>query len=146
MTAMEFFNKMNKVERSITAAMQKVELMKSMAERITTSLEGDVVSRTRNVHSFEDSVLRFSEAKDELSRLNSVYSQMVDFITERMSHLKNPEDATLLLTHYVKHTPLTVTAVQMHHCYAWAYKRHPISLKNLDILLIDVTDEDINFA
>ena len=57
MTSIEFFRKIKESERSVSTAAMKVDVFKSMAERITVSLEGEVVSRTRNVHANEDAFL-----------------------------------------------------------------------------------------
>ena len=81
MTAIEFFRRIDEVERSVHAAARKVELFKSMAEKITMSLEGEVVSHSPNVHSNEDAIIRLSEAKDDLRNLTDAYTSMVDMIT-----------------------------------------------------------------
>ena len=81
MTAIEFFRRIDEVERSVHAAARKVELFKSMAEKITMSLEGEVVSHSPNVHSNEDAIIRLSEAKDDLRNLTDAYTSMVLTIT-----------------------------------------------------------------
>ena len=40
MTAKEFFKKIHAAERSVESTARKVEIFKSMAEKITSSLEG----------------------------------------------------------------------------------------------------------
>ena len=44
MTAIEIFKRIEASERSLNTAARKVELYKCMAERITSTLEGEVVS------------------------------------------------------------------------------------------------------
>ena len=78
MTAKEFFKKIHAAERSVESAARKVEIFKSMAEKITSSLEGETVSHTRNMHSNEDAIIRLAEAKEELARRTEVYTKLVD--------------------------------------------------------------------
>ncbi len=141
MTAKEFFKKISDAERRVESATRKVELFKSMAEKITASLDGEQVSHTPNVHSFEDSVLRLSEAKEELNRLTAAYTALVSEISAQMRLLDDPEDEELLTCHYLRHIPLTKVAKEMHRCVAWVYRRHTIALEHLDRILEDYERE-----
>lgn len=143
MKAKEYFDRIRDVERNIDTALRKVELMKCMAERITGSLEGEVVSRTRNVHSGEDAIIKLVEAKEELKQLNNTYAFMISVITEKMGCLEDPEDAKLLTNCYLKHMSLYEASVKMHHHKTWAYRRHDQALENLDVILIDLKEEDM---
>ena len=129
MTAIEIFKRIEASERSLNTAARKVELYKCMAERITSTLEGEVVSRSRNVHSFEDSVLRLSEAKDELRIASDYYSVLVDFITEKMNELEEQDDEDLLSYYHLQHIPLAEISTKLHHSRTWGYRRYEIALK-----------------
>lgn len=143
MKAKEYFDRIKDVERNIDTALRKVELMKCMAERITGSLEGEVVSRTRNVHSGEDTIIKLVEAKEELQQLNNTYAFMISVITEKMACLEDPEDEKLLTNHYLMHMPLADVSVKMHHARAWGYRRHDQALEKLDVILVDLSEADI---
>lgn len=143
MKAKDYFDRIRGVERNIDNAMRRVELLKCMTERITVSLEGEVVSRSRNVHAQEDAIIRLAEAKEELHQLNAVYSFMVSLITKKMARLEDPEDEELLTNHYLHHMSLTDAAVKMHHAKAWAYRRHDQALEKLDVILVDLSEKDI---
>ena len=109
MKAVDFFRKMNEVERCLHAAERKVELFKSLAE-----------------------------AKDGLRKLRDTYFSLVDMITDRMTRLEDPEDEKLLAYHYLEHTPLTSVALRMHRGKTWVYQRHGVALERLDRLLKDL--------
>lgn len=138
MKAVDFFRKMNEVERCLHAAERKVELFKSLAEGGTLSLDGEMVSRSRNVHANEDAVIRLAEAKDGLRKLRDTYFSLVDMITDRMTRLEDPEDEKLLAYHYLEHTPLTSVALRMHRGKTWVYQRHGVAPERLDTLLKDL--------
>ena len=114
MTAIEFFKKISDAERRVESATRKVELFRSMAEKITASLDGEQVAHSPNVHSFEDSVLRLSEAKEELNHLTAIYTSLVSEINAQMRLLDDAEDEELLTSHYLRHIPLTKVAKEMH--------------------------------
>lgn len=143
MTAIELFRRIEASERIVSTASRKVEVLKSLAERITGSLEGEVVSHTRNVHSFEDSILRLQEAKDELKQVADYYSRLINFTTEKMMLLKEPNDEELLTYRYLSHLTLAAVAEKMHCCRAWIYRRHDVALRNLDQILKDISDNDL---
>ena len=125
------------MERSVHAAARKVELFKSMAEKITMSLEGEVVSHSPNVHSNEDAIIRLSEAKDDLRNLTDAYTSMVDMITEKMTRLDDPEEESLLTYHYLHHISLSTVG------RTWVYRRHDIALEKLNKILADLKTDDL---
>ena len=131
------------MERSVHAAARKVELFKSMAEKITMSLEGEVVSHSPNVHSNEDAIIRLSEAKDDLRNLTDAYTSMVDMITEKMTRLDDPEEESLLTYHYLHHISLSTVAIQLHRGKTWVYRRHDIALEKLNKILADLKTDDL---
>ena len=134
MNAVEYFNKIQEIERHISAASRRVMLFKAMAEKITASLDGEQVVHSRNVHSSEDAILRLSEAKDELERLSADYSLLVSEITEKMTNL-DPEEEDLLTYHYLKHLPLLAVAREMNRGKTWVYEHHVSAIRNLNLIL-----------
>ena len=137
MTAKEFFKKIHAAERSVESAARKVEIFKSMAEKITSSLEGETVSHTRNVHSNEDAIIRLAEAKEELACRTEVYTKLVDEISEKMTGLDDPEEEVLLTNHYLKHLSLLAVAREMHRGNSWVYDHHDAAIKKLDKILAE---------
>ena len=142
MTAKEFFKKIHAAERSVESAVRKVEIFKSMAEKITSSLEGETVSHTRNVHSNEDAIIRLAEAKEELARRTEVYTKLVDEISEKMTGLDDPEEEVLLTNHYLKHLSLLAVAREMHRGNSWVYDHHDAAIKKLDKILAESGDSE----
>lgn len=134
MSAIEYFNKIHEIERNITAASRRAMLFKAMAEKITATMDGEQVVHSRNVHSFEDAVLRLTEAREEVERLSADYNLLVNEITAKMISL-DPEDSELLTYHYLKHMPLLIVAREMHHGKSWAYDHHASALRQLDLIL-----------
>ena len=138
MKAIDIMNKIVELERDVNTAARKVAMLKSMAERITSSLEQEVVSHSRNVHSFEDSILQLSEAKDELNAVSKKYSLLFNFITDVMNKLENSDDEDLLCGYFMEHMPLTEISVKLHHAKTWGYRRYYVALENLDALLANI--------
>ena len=58
MTAKEFLERVVLAERRVNAASRKVELYKSMAEKVTSALGGEQVTHTRDVTANENAIIR----------------------------------------------------------------------------------------
>lgn len=71
--ALEFLKRPQAIEGRIRAALYKVDLCKSMAERITASLGGEQVSHTRNVTANENAIILLTEAHEKLEKLQMEY-------------------------------------------------------------------------
>jgi len=143
MTAKELFEKIDEAERNLSTAVRKVEVLKSIAERITSSLQDEVVSHSINVHSHEESIIRLSEAKDALNLVSANYSSLLDFITKKLALLDNEDDEALLSYYHLSHLPLNDISVRLHHSKTWGYRRYDIAIRNLDIIVSDVSEEDL---
>ena len=77
MKAREFLNRAAKAERKVDAALQKVELCRSLTQRVTSTINGEQVSRTRNVTANEDAIIRLTEAKEQARALTEEYMAIV---------------------------------------------------------------------
>lgn len=124
------------VERQINAMLTKIDLFRSMAQRITSSLEGERVSHTRNVSANEDAIIRLSEAHDLIKQLNLEYQTIVNEITEVVSNLEDPLHQKILLDHYLGHQDLEAIADKSQMSRAQIYRHHKAALDELEELLV----------
>lgn len=123
------------VERKINAMLVKVELCKSMTQRITASIGGERVSHTRNVTANEDAVIRLAEAHDKLEQLNLEYEQAVEEITEVISQIESAEQQTILLDYYLKHCDFDQIADKMGVGRTMVYDNHKAALIEVEKVL-----------
>lgn len=136
-TAEEFFNQLDLLNRRIEMALEKIQIYKSMTEKVTMSLEGEQVSHSRNLTSFEDSVIRLTEAKEYAEALTVRYCELVNFITEQMYKLTDLDDIQILTYRFLKHRTIMETAEDLHQCRASVVKKTAKALKKLNTYLAD---------
>lgn len=68
MTAKEFLGQAYRLDQRINSKLQQIESLRSLTQKVTQSYDNEVVSRTRNVSSLEDAIIRLMEAEEELNR------------------------------------------------------------------------------
>ena len=68
MSAKEYLGQANRLDQHIKHRLLQLSQLRSLTQQITTAYDREVVSRTRNVHALEDSVIRLMEAEEEINR------------------------------------------------------------------------------
>lgn len=101
--ALEFLKRPQVIEGRIRAALYKIEPCRSMTERITASLGSEQVSRTRDVTANENAIIRLTEAREKLEKLQTEYHDVVDEITEVVGSMDDQEQQIILLDYYLGH-------------------------------------------
>ena len=124
------------MERRIDAAIRKVELFRSLTERVTSQWGKESVSHSRNVSANEDAIIQLMEAEEQLKQLCAEYGHVVSEITAVLAALENREDERLLSDVFLKHQPLEQIAAREHVTKSCVYKRCDRALKALEELLI----------
>ena len=131
----EFLLRAETMERRIDAALRKVELFRSLAQRITTKLDQEQVSHSRNVSANEDAIIQLMEAEEQLKQLCAEYGDVVSEITAVLAALESREDERLLSDIFLKHLSLEQIAAREHVTKSCVYKRCDRALSELERLL-----------
>lgn len=124
------------MERRIDVAIRKVELFRSLTERVTSHWGKESVSHSRNVSANEVAIIQLMEAEEQLKQLCAEYGHVVSEITAVLAALENREDERLLSDVFLKHQPLEQIAAREHVTKSCVYKRCDRALKALEELLI----------
>ena len=131
----EFLLRAEIMERRIDAALRKVELFKSLAQRITAKLDQEQVSHSRNVSANEDAIIQLMEAEEQLKQLCAEYGVVVSEIMAALASLENRDDERLLSDVFLKHHSLEQIAAREHVTKSCVYKRCDRALSELERLL-----------
>ncbi|MGN0243996.1 MAG: hypothetical protein ACI4CT_08050 [Lachnospiraceae bacterium] len=132
----EFLLRAEIMERRIDAALRKVELLKSLTQRITAKLDHEQVSHSRNVSANEDAIIQLMEAEEQLKQLCAEYGVVVSEIMAALASLENRDDERLLSDVFLKHQPLEQIAAREHVTKSCVYKRCDRALDALERILI----------
>lgn len=131
----EYLLRAEAMERRIDAALQKVELFRSLAQRITAKLDQEQVSHSRNVSANEDAIIQLMEAEEQLKQLCAEYGNIVSEITAVLAALENREDERLLSDVFLKHHSLEQIAAREHVTKSCMYKRCDRAIDELEKMI-----------
>ena len=131
----EFLLRAAALERSIDAALRRVELYRSMTERVTVTVRGEYVVHSPNHTANEDAIIRHMEAEEQVKHLQDEYDATVREISAVLEALADPSDEQLLADVYLKHVPISEIAQQEHVTRSCVYKRCNRALAELEMLL-----------
>ena len=132
MTALEFLNRPAMVEKRLNAALRKVELYKSLTERITVSFGGETVSRTRDMTANETAIIKLMEAKDTVSTLKNEYEAIIDETVAVLSQLEEDYGDAILYMHYLKQMSFKAIGKELHLGHSQVYNHHDLAVSELE--------------
>lgn len=131
----EFLLRAEIMERRIDAALRKVELFRSLAERVTAHWGKESVSHSRNVSANEDAIIQLMEAEEQLKQLCAEYGVVVSEITAVLASLESREDERLLSDVFLEHQSWEQIAAREHVTKSCVYKRCGRALDELERIL-----------
>lgn len=135
LTAKEYLSQAYRIDQRINAKLEQAMRLRSLAQRITTSFGHAPVSRTRNVSSMEDTILKIIEAE---KRLDSEVDRFVDTKREIQQTIDLVADADcrlLLEFRYLAMKRWIDVAGEMNICRAYANRLHEKALAMVDTVL-----------
>ena len=135
MTAKEYLNQAKTLDQRINVKLDRVSRLRAMTQKITASLDGEQVSRTRNVTSLEDTIIRLMEEEESL---NAAIDRMVDLKREVSGVLKQIDDTDcqlLLELRYLCYRSWEEIAEVMHMHIRTVYKVHGRALLKVEAIL-----------
>ena len=135
MTAKEYLNQAKTLDQRINVKLDRVSRLRAMTQKITASLDGEQVSRTRNVTSLEDAIIRLMEDEESL---NAAIDRLVDLKREVSGVLKQIDDTDcqlLLELRYLCYRSWEEIAEVMHMHIRTVYKVHGRALLKVEAIL-----------
>lgn len=131
----KFLERANNIESKIDATLRKVELYKSLTQRVSAKLNRDRVSQSSDVTANEKAIIRLMDEEERLKQLYDEYEKIVDEITAVLTKLEDPNDERLLVELYLEHQTIHALAARDHVTRAGIYKRLERALKEIETLL-----------
>ena len=140
MTAKEYLGQAYRLDQRITSKLQQIDSLRSLTRKVTASYDGEVVSRTRNVHSLEDAIIRLVEAEEEINRQVDELIHLKIDIGETINKVRNESYRLILEKRYLCFLPWDQIASEMHYSRRWVLNKHERSLEVVDRLLAEKED------
>ena len=137
MTPKEYLNQAYWLDRRSNSKLEQLAALQAMATKTTSIMNGNVVSRTRNVHSMEDVIAKIVDMQAEI---NGDIDRLVDLKRDIMQVVKaveNPELQTLLELRYLCFKSWPDIAYEMHCSESNVYKVHSRALQAVQVPKLD---------
>ena len=131
MTAKEYLNQTFRLDQRINSKLERVEVLRALAQKVTASYEREPVSHSRCAASMENTIHRLMEAEEELSQAINLLLEVSAVIQK----VKNLEYQLLLELRYLCFKSWSEIAVRMDLEERYVYKVHGRALQEVEKIL-----------
>ena len=135
MNAKEYLNQAYRLDQRINSKLEQVAALHSLTQKITVSYEGEAVSRTRNVSSMEDTIIRLMEAENELNAAIDALVDLKQNVYTTIQKVEKPEYQFLLEMRYLCFKTWAEIADQMHLEEHYVFRVHGQALREVEKIL-----------
>lgn len=124
MTAKDYLAQAYRIDQRINAKLEQVAHLRSLAQRVTTSFGREPVSRTCNVSSMEDTILKIVMAEKDVDAKIDLLLEKKAEIEAVIQLVADPNARLLLEMRYLSFNAWRDIAAEMDYCPANIYKLH----------------------
>ena len=118
-------------ERRLIAAEERVAYCRAAS----AVLGGECVSRTRDVASHENAVIRLMEAERAYAEAEREYSDLRDHVCSLLQRLDDAMNANVLKLRHLKNKRMSAIANKLHLSRSSVYRRYSLALAELKSVL-----------
>ena len=137
MTAKEYLSQARCLEQRICSKLEQMDALRSLTQKVTTSLGGERVSHTRNVSSLEDTILRLVETENEMNQSIDALLNLRIEIGKQISTLDDPDCILVLEKRYLCYQSWEKIAADLTCTVRWVHRLHAKALQSMNQLLCE---------
>ena len=137
MTAKEYLSQARRLEQRIGSKLEQMATLRSLTQKVTTSLSGERVSHTRNVSSLEDTILRLMETENEMNQSIDALLNLRLEIGKQISALDDPDCILVLEKRYLCYQSWEKIAADLACTVRWVHRLHAKALQSMNQLLCE---------
>lgn len=100
MKVQEELQKILLYDAKINSKLEELMVLKSLATKVTSVMEGEAVSRTRNLDTMGDTIAKIADMQDEINNLIDLYVDKKAYFSRIIDSLQNPMQIRVLYGHY----------------------------------------------
>ena len=135
MTAKTYLNQIQKAEIKITDGMEELWRLKALATKVTSAMDGEVVSSSKNPDKMADAVAKIIKLQEEINRDVDKYVDIKNEATELLSQVENPTHYKILHSRYVLYKTWEQIACEIGFTYQWVCKLHGVALMEFEKIM-----------
>ena len=137
MTAREYLGQAYRLDQRINSKLQQIASLRSLTQRVTASCGGETVSRTRNVHSLEDTIVRLMEAEEEINCQIDELIQLKIEIGETIDQVENETRRLILEKRYLCFLSWDQIASDLNYSRRWVLNQHDRAVEAVGRILAE---------
>jgi len=137
MTAKEYLSQAHRLDQRIGSKLEQMATLRSLAQKVTTTLSSERVSHTRNVSSLEDTILRLMETENEMNQSIDALLNLRLEIGKQISALDDPDCILVLEKRYLCYQSWEKIAADLACTVRWVHRLHAKALQSMSQLLCE---------
>lgn len=135
MTAKTYLNQIRKAEIKIEDGLEELERLKALATKVTSAMDGEVVSGSKNPDKMTDVVAKIIQLQEKINRDVDKYVDIKREAQELLSQVENTTHYKILHSRYVLHKTWEQIACEIGFTYQWVCKLHGVALLEFEKIL-----------
>lgn len=128
MTAKEYLGQAYRLDQRINSKIMQLDSLRSLSRKVTAAFEGEKTSRSRNVTSLEDTIIRMMETEDELNKQIDSLTEIKNNITRYISAMEDIDYQLLLEKRYLCFMSWDQIAAESGCSLRWIHTLHSRAL------------------
>lgn len=135
MTAKTYLNQIRLAEIKITDGLEEMAQLKALATKVTSAMDGEVVSGSKNPDKMTDAVHKIIKLQEKINRFVDKYVDIKTEALELLSQVADPVHYKILHSRYVLYKTWEQIADEIGYTYQWTCHLHGIALLEFEKIL-----------
>ena len=135
MTAKEYLKKIRELDIKINDGTEEMEQLKALATKVTSAMDGEVVSSSKNPDKMTDVVAKIIKLQEKLNRDVDKYVDIKREAVEMLSEIENPTHYKILHSRYVLFKKWEQIACEIGFTYQWVNELHDVALLEFEKIM-----------
>lgn len=135
MTAKTYLNQIRIAEIRIDDGLEELARLKALATKVTSAMDGEVVSSSKNPDKMTDAVEKIIKLQEKINSYVDKYVDIKNEATELLAQVENPTHYKILHSRYVLHKTWEQIACEIGYTYQWVCQLHGVALLEFEKIL-----------
>lgn len=135
MTAKTYLQQIKMLDIRIYDGLEELERLKALATKVTSTMDGEVVSGSKNPDKMTDVVYKIIKLQEKINRDVDKYVDIKQAATGLLAEVENPTHYKILHSRYVLYKTWEQIACEIGFTYQWVCQLHGVALLEFEKIL-----------
>jgi DNA-directed RNA polymerase specialized sigma subunit len=144
MNAKQYLRQVRRLDNTVNAKLEQVEVLRAMTTRMTANLTADKVQESNILDKIPTLICKIVDLENEIT--NDI-DKLIDLKTEvmrKIDSIQNDDYRLLLTLRYLNFKTWEQIAVEMNFDYSWIHRLHAKALIQFDELMVQEATQSHN--